>query len=170
MNFYPLSSHWEGTITQHLRKEFTRRLPTQSAGHLSCDFVEPTVIGIHWCYPLLPYLSFLEKVQMEIDRVIGSHHLPALEDRAKMPYTDAVIHEIQRLGDVIPLGIPRSVIKDTHFRGYHLPKVRPQDLGLVLWFMSLVDGPQWEFLFPDFYGREREFRNVEKSSPFCFFF
>ncbi|XP_019659835.1 cytochrome P450 2B4 isoform X1 [Ailuropoda melanoleuca] len=77
---------------------------------------------LHGLLLLLKNPDVLEKVQMEIDRVIGSHHLPALEDRAKMPYTDAVIHEIQRLGDVIPLGIPRSVIKDTHFRGYHLPK------------------------------------------------
>ncbi|XP_032697702.1 cytochrome P450 2B11-like isoform X1 [Lontra canadensis] len=97
---------------------------------------------LHGFVLLLKNPDVVEKVQEEIDRVIGSHHLPALEDRAKMPYTDAVIHEIQRFSDVLPLGLPRCVIKDTHFWGYHLPKVRPQNLGVALWFMSLVNGSQ----------------------------
>ena len=76
----------------------------------------------------LPSLSFSEKVQAVIDRVIGAHHLPALEDQAKMPYTEAVIHRIQRFSDLLPFGVPHSVIKDTHFWGYYLPKVRPAGL------------------------------------------
>uniref|UniRef100_A0A8D2DM92 Unspecific monooxygenase n=1 Tax=Sciurus vulgaris TaxID=55149 RepID=A0A8D2DM92_SCIVU len=71
---------------------------------------------------LLKHPEVLEEVQAEIDRVIGSKRLPALEDRAKMPYTDAVIHEIQRYSDLTPIGIPHSVIQDTNFRGYHLPQ------------------------------------------------
>uniref|UniRef100_F1M6Z6 Cytochrome P450 n=1 Tax=Rattus norvegicus TaxID=10116 RepID=F1M6Z6_RAT len=71
---------------------------------------------------MLKYPHVAEKVQKEIDQVIGSHRLPTLDDRTKMPYTDAVIHEIQRFADLIPIGLPHRVTNDTMFLGYLLPK------------------------------------------------
>ncbi|KAH0504154.1 Cytochrome P450 2B19 [Microtus ochrogaster] len=71
---------------------------------------------------MLKYPHVAEKVQKEIDQVIGSHRPPTLDDRTKMPYTDAVIHEIQRFSDLLPIGVPHKLTKDTLFRGYLLPK------------------------------------------------
>ncbi|KAK7801143.1 hypothetical protein U0070_007057 [Myodes glareolus] len=53
---------------------------------------------------LLKYPHVAEKVQKEIDQVIGSHRPSTLEDLTKMPYTEAVIHEIQRFSDLAPIG------------------------------------------------------------------
>lgn len=58
--------------------------------------------------------------------MVGPGRRPTLEDRSAMPYTDAVLHEVQRFADVIPMNLPHRVIRDTAFRGFLLPKVGPQ--------------------------------------------
>ncbi|XP_056396553.1 cytochrome P450 2B1-like [Hyla sarda] len=71
---------------------------------------------------LLKYPNITKKVQAEIVDVIGRTRRPCMEDRAKMPYTEAVIHEFMRFIDFFPLGAPHAVTETTIFRGYTLPK------------------------------------------------
>ncbi|XP_067317021.1 cytochrome P450 2G1-like [Anolis sagrei] len=71
---------------------------------------------------LIKYPEVQAKVHEEIDRVIGRNRVPNIEDRRQMPYTEAVIHEVQRCSDVLPMDLIHMVIRDTEFRGYHIPK------------------------------------------------
>ncbi|XP_075830112.1 cytochrome P450 2C6-like isoform X3 [Microtus pennsylvanicus] len=71
---------------------------------------------------LLKYPHVTAKVQEEIDRVIGRQRSPCLQDRKQMPYTDAVIHEVQRFIDIAPNSLPHEVTCDVKFRNYLIPK------------------------------------------------
>ncbi|XP_045235498.2 cytochrome P450 2F1 isoform X4 [Macaca fascicularis] len=76
----------------------------------------------HAFLALMKYPKVQARVQEEIDLVVGRTRLPTLEDRAAMPYTDAVIHEVQRFADIIPMNLPHRVIRDTAFSGFLIPK------------------------------------------------
>ncbi|KAJ8780353.1 hypothetical protein J1605_011617 [Eschrichtius robustus] len=54
-----------------------------------------------------------EKVHEEIERVIGGDRAPSLTDKARMPYTEATIMEVQRLSVVVPLSIPHMTSEKT---------------------------------------------------------
>nr|XP_048308745.1 cytochrome P450 2C70 isoform X2 [Myodes glareolus] len=71
---------------------------------------------------LLKHPEVTAKIQEEIARVIGRHRSPSMQDRNHMPYTDAVLHEIQRYIDFVPIPLSRKTTQDVEFRGYHIPK------------------------------------------------
>uniref|UniRef100_A0A8C5Q861 Cytochrome P450 n=1 Tax=Leptobrachium leishanense TaxID=445787 RepID=A0A8C5Q861_9ANUR len=63
-----------------------------------------------------------EKLHSEVDGVIGRDRIPNIKDRPNMPYTEAVMHEVLRFGDLAPFSVPHMVTKDVEFKGYFLPK------------------------------------------------
>ncbi|XP_071999849.1 cytochrome P450 2K1-like isoform X3 [Engystomops pustulosus] len=84
--------------------------------------MEPVHSTLRWGLLLMmKYPDIQEKVQNEIDKVIGFSQ-PQIEHRKEMPFTNAVIHEIQRFGNIAPIGIPRATTRDIAFKGYFLPK------------------------------------------------
>ncbi|XP_071959957.1 uncharacterized protein [Antedon mediterranea] len=60
-------------------------------------------------------------IKRELDDVIGDR--PArLNDRGKLPYTEAVIMETMRFGTVAPLGLTRCAVKDSTIGNYMVPE------------------------------------------------
>ncbi|XP_077802966.1 cytochrome P450 2C3 isoform X4 [Macaca mulatta] len=71
---------------------------------------------------LLKHPEISAKVREEIDHVVGKNRSVCMQDRSRMPYTDAVVHEIQRYIDLIPTNVPHAVTQDIRFREYLIPK------------------------------------------------
>nr|XP_026238486.1 cytochrome P450 2C42-like [Urocitellus parryii] len=71
---------------------------------------------------LLKHQEITAKAQEEIEHVIGRHRSPCMQDRSHMPYTDAVVHEIQRYINLIPNNVPHAATCSIKFRNYIIPK------------------------------------------------
>ena len=84
---------------------------------------ETTASGLRWILLFLIHNPDIQrKVKDELDHVIGQSRPPCLADREHVPYTDAVIHESLRLGNISSFGVPHAAECDTTLGGYNIPK------------------------------------------------
>ncbi|OPJ76346.1 cytochrome P450 2C5 [Patagioenas fasciata monilis] len=116
---------------------------------------------------LAKYPHIQAKVQEEIDAVVGTGRAPSMEDKLRMPYTNAVIHELQRLHKSHIENFPRMMTQDIVFRGYTIPK----GTAIIPVFSSVhTDPSQWEnpkeFDPGHFLDEKGEFRKREAFMPF----
>ncbi|XP_068100625.1 cytochrome P450 2K1-like [Hyperolius riggenbachi] len=101
-----------------------------------------TSTTLQWAILLMmKYPEIQKKVREEIQAHIKQGQMPTADDRRKMPYTDAVIHEVQRFSNIVPMSVPHTTSKDVYFRGYCIPKGTE-----VISFLTsvLYDKTQWE--------------------------
>ncbi|XP_077160080.1 cytochrome P450 2C19-like [Paroedura picta] len=103
--------------------EFTRENLMMTLYDIFIAGTETTSTTLRFIHmTLVEHPSVQAKIHEEIDRVIGRERAPSMKDRLEMPFTEAVIHEVQRVLDLIPLGFSRLVTQDFELRGFTIPK------------------------------------------------
>uniref|UniRef100_A0A8C0KIN6 Cytochrome P450 2K6-like n=1 Tax=Canis lupus dingo TaxID=286419 RepID=A0A8C0KIN6_CANLU len=102
---------------------------------------ETTATTLCWALLLMMrYPEVQKKVCDEITKVVGSAQ-PRITHRTQMPYTDAVIHEVQRFANILPTGLPHATTTNVMFKNYYIPKGTEV---ITLLTSVLRDQTQWE--------------------------
>ncbi|XP_071546258.1 cytochrome P450 2L1-like isoform X2 [Panulirus ornatus] len=84
---------------------------------------ESMIKSMMWMfYYLASYPAVQRKLQAEIDDVLPKGTLPTLDDRPRMPYTEAVLHEVLRKSSLVSKSLQRVAVRDTRLRGFLIPK------------------------------------------------
>ncbi|XP_070556057.1 cytochrome P450 1A1-like isoform X1 [Ptychodera flava] len=85
--------------------------------------MDTTIHTLNWCVAyLVNYPDVQAKVHKEIDDAIGKDRVPLLSDKAKLPYCEAVIHEVMRIRTTLSLNLPHETMENTSIGGYNIPK------------------------------------------------
>ncbi|KAJ4928788.1 hypothetical protein JOQ06_004413 [Pogonophryne albipinna] len=110
--------------------------------------------------------KYKDQVQEELSRVIGSRQAQ-VEDRKSLPFTDAVIHETQRLANIVPMAIPHKTSQDVTFQGHFIKK------GTTVYPLLtsvLCDETEWEhprsFYPAHFLDKDGKFIKRDAFMPF----
>ncbi|XP_060086995.1 cytochrome P450 2K6-like isoform X2 [Heteronotia binoei] len=136
-------------------------------GDLIIAGTETTSATLRWGILLMmKYPEIQKKVHEEITKVIGSAQ-PRMEHRTKLPYTDAVIHEVQRFGNILPLNLAHSTNTDVTLGDYFIPK---GTYVIQLLYSVLYDESEWEkpfkFYPEHFLDSEGKFVKRDAFLPF----
>ncbi|XP_054617784.1 cytochrome P450 2K4-like isoform X1 [Dunckerocampus dactyliophorus] len=102
---------------------------------------ETTATTLRWALLLMAkYPNIQEQVREELSRVIGDRQVQ-VEDRRNLPFTDAVIHETQRVANIVPMALPHRTSQDVTFKGHFIKK---GTTVYVLLMSVLHDEDEWE--------------------------
>ncbi|XP_073502260.1 cytochrome P450 2W1-like [Phyllobates terribilis] len=128
------------TVEDKKEKMFTEKNLLASAFDLMFGGTETTSSTIQWgILFMMKYPDIQKKVQDESENVIGLERPPRWDDQKVLPYCLAVVHEIQRLGNIFPY-FPHSTSTDVHFRDYFIPK---GTIVIPLFISVHYDETQW---------------------------
>ncbi|XP_078581516.1 cytochrome P450 2U1-like [Branchiostoma floridae x Branchiostoma japonicum] len=84
---------------------------------------ETTSTTLYWAFLYMILNPDIQaKVQEEIHSVLGYDKPPSTAHRAQMPYTEAVLTEVARIGTILPTSVTRATSRDTIFHGYNIPE------------------------------------------------
>ncbi|KAM9843963.1 LOW QUALITY PROTEIN: uncharacterized protein ACBR49_013087 [Aulostomus maculatus] len=128
---------------------------------------DTTAATLRWGLLLMAkYPHIQDQVQEELDKVVGSR-LIGVDDRKNLPYTDAVIHEMQRLSNIVPMSLPHRTSRDVSFQGYFIKR---GTIVFPLLTSVLYDESEWEsphtFNPSHFLDKEGKFIKREAFLPF----
>ncbi|XP_051855517.1 cytochrome P450 2J4-like [Antechinus flavipes] len=112
------------------------------------------------------YPEIQGKIQDEIDKVIGQSRQPTMADKENMPYTNAAIHEVQRMGDIVPFNVPRMAMVDTIVAGYHVPKGTMLSTNLTALHRDPKEWATPETFNPEHFLENGQFKKRESFLPF----
>ncbi|XP_066298657.1 cytochrome P450 2U1-like [Branchiostoma lanceolatum] len=83
---------------------------------------ETTSTTLYWAFlHMILNPDIQGKVQEEIHSVLGHDQPPSTAHRAQMPYTEAVLTEVARIGTILPNSVVHGTSRDTSIHGYHIP-------------------------------------------------
>ena len=83
---------------------------------------ESESVMLRWALRILSvYPEVQTRVQAELDDVVGRGVDVTWDKKGQLPYTMAVLREIQRFADIAPTGLMHKTVCDTTLRGYTLP-------------------------------------------------
>ncbi|CAI2354102.1 unnamed protein product [Caenorhabditis sp. 36 PRJEB53466] len=84
--------------------------------------METTSNSLRWHIAyMMKYPELQAKVRKEIMDNIGTARLPSMADKANMPFTQAVIHEVQRHSNMIPMLASHICKEETTILGQKIP-------------------------------------------------
>ncbi|OQV22189.1 Cytochrome P450 2J6 [Hypsibius exemplaris] len=110
-------------VTEGSPKLFSDKQYVAAARELFLTGYESTTATTRWAFLYTSANPEVQKrVQEEIDHVVGRSRMPCYSDAKNMPYTQAVLCEVQRIACVGPMGVPHRATKDTELAGYRIPK------------------------------------------------
>ncbi|XP_062871938.1 cytochrome P450 2C23-like isoform X2 [Trichomycterus rosablanca] len=121
---------------------------------------ETTATTLRWgLIFMMNHPEIQERCHQEIVRVLGYDRTPRMDDRAKLPYTHAIVHEIQRYGNIAPLGVIHQTTQTTELRGYTIPagtEISPNLMAVMM------DKDHWKH--PDTFNPENF---LDENGQFC---
>ena len=85
--------------------------------------VDTTTTIIQWaCVFFLENPVVQKRTRKEIMEVVGTKRCPMLSDKLCLPYCEAVISEIQRCANILPITGLRVTKRDIKWQGYTIPR------------------------------------------------